>query len=350
MVKVDIRNCAALDLIESLEDSSIDAIVTDPPAGIGFMGKSWDNQSAYNPRTDKGQAALDLCPQLGLKPWESGFTAFVADHFGAALAKLKPGGHALVWALPRTADLTGLGLRIAGFEIRDVVVHLFGSGFPKSLDIQKAIGGREDGARARSSKAWKGYGTALKPGSEHWILARKPVEGTITGNVLKWGTGALNIDACRVASGGEHKRGTVKAAHTGQTTSYQLSQSGFKATDHDGGRWPPNVVLTHSAGCECVGTTQVKASAPASGPTLEGSLNELQTASPRSWSGVKNTASYGGSNGLETIDKWQCVDGCPVKEIGDQSGERSTGSLERVSTGFFGGGKERSNIGYLGGS
>ena len=136
---VEIRHCAALELVKSLEDQSVDAIVTDPPSGISFMGKDWDNQSIYEPSTAKGRTALEVCKALDLKRWEVGFVAFIVDHFAAAIPKLKPGAHCLVWALPRTADLTGLGLRISGLEIRDVCVHLFGSGFPKSLDVSKAI-------------------------------------------------------------------------------------------------------------------------------------------------------------------------------------------------------------------
>lgn len=216
--------------LPSLADASVDAIVTDPPAGIAFMGKGWDS--------DKG----------GRDQW----TAWLAGVMRECLRVLKPGGHALVWALPRTSHWTATAVEDAGFEIRDVVMHLFGTGFPKSLDVSKAIdkasgaereivgagrwAGREGdpssteewrlrNERPRNETApatdaarqWAGWGTALKPAAEHWILARKPLDGTVAANVLKHGTGALNIDGCRIA--------------------YQQPT----------GRWPANVTLDEAA-------------------------------------------------------------------------------------------------------
>jgi hypothetical protein len=155
---------------------------------------------------------------------------------------LKPGGHALVWALPRTSHWTATAWENAGFEVRDRIGHIFGQGFPKSLDVSKAIDkeagvereitGRDDGrskydgAKRESESAkvgsfggtiqdyghalatipstpsalqWDGWGTALKPAVEDWWLLRKPIsEDTVAANVLKWGTGAINVDGCRV--------------------------------------------------------------------------------------------------------------------------------------------------------
>lgn len=195
-----------------LRENSVDSMVTDPPAGIGFMGKAWDG--------DRG----------GRDDW----VGSMANTFRECLRVLKPGAHALVWALPRTSHWTATALEDAGFEIRDIITHHFGSGFPKSLDVGKAIdraAGVERevigmrprfpdgtrGARPRpekftnryargmadlgglvevtapatdAAKQWQGWGTALKPASEHWILARAPLaESTIASNVLKFGTG-----------------------------------------------------------------------------------------------------------------------------------------------------------------
>jgi DNA modification methylase len=196
-----------------LGPSSIDAIVTDPPAGIGFMGREWDE--------DKG----------GRDEW----IAWLSDVMRNAMHVLKPGGHVLIWALPRTSHWTMTAVENAGFEIRDVIVHLFGTGFPKSLDVSKAIDaslgtmglrqvirpGAKSGAApdantygsglnvgfqpreltlpaSDAARTWHGWGTALKPAAEHWILARKPLEGTVAANVQTWGTGGLNINACRI--------------------------------------------------------------------------------------------------------------------------------------------------------
>lgn len=158
--------------------SVVDALVTDPPAGIGFMGKKWDQ--------DHG----------GRNNWIAAKAAIYCE----VLRVLKPGAHGLVWALPRTSHWTATALEDAGFEIRDVVNHLFGTGFPKSLDLGD------------------GRGTALKPAAEHWILVRKPCDGTTTANVERWGTGGLNVDACRL----------------------------------EGERWPAHVVLSHDEACGAV--------------------------------------------------------------------------------------------------
>lgn len=221
MKRVELLNGDCLDILKWIENDSIDSLVTDPPAGISFMGKDWDS--------DKG----------GREHWIAWMTLVMSE----CLRVMKPGAHGLVWALPRTSHWTATALEEAGFEIRDVVTHLFGTGFPKSLDVSKAIdkaagaerevlgpnpsaigrksnktGGNLIGGQTsdrelvdvitapatEAAKTWQGWGTALKPASEHWILIRKPCsEKTVAANVLKWGTGALNIDECRVAVGEE---------------------------------------------------------------------------------------------------------------------------------------------------
>lgn len=172
-----------LEKLATLRDNSIDAVVTDPPYGLGeapdalamlrdwletghhdvkskrgFMGKTWDN----------------FVPQP--RVWHEVFRV------------LKPGGHVLAFAGTRTQDLMALGLRLAGFEIRDLVAWVYGSGFPKSHNLEGE---------------WDGWGTALKPALEPITLARKPLEGTVAANMLKWHTGAINVDACRVPTSGE---------------------------------------------------------------------------------------------------------------------------------------------------
>lgn len=117
MLRWEVTTADALDWLRGLEPNSVDALVTDPPAGIGFMGKEWDR--------DKG----------GRDNWVD----WLADVMREAYRVLKPGAHGLVWSLPRTSHWTGTALELAGFEVRDVIAHLFGTGFPKSLDVSKAI-------------------------------------------------------------------------------------------------------------------------------------------------------------------------------------------------------------------
>ncbi len=259
-----------LEKLRELKESSVDSVVTDPPAGISFMGKAWDD--------DKG----------GRDEWISWLESVMRE----CLQVLKPGGHALVWAIPRTSHWTTTAVENAGFEIRDIVTHLFGSGFPKSLDISKAIdkeagakrevigikgtspdirGGSYDGQvtseRDRlvnyetapttdNAKKWQGFGTALKPAAEFWILARKPLsEKTVAKNVLKHGTGGLNIDASRIEPTSEkdlkdirsERASTSKGQFAALTTDDKLDRSD---RSHVTGRFPANLVFTEGEATE----------------------------------------------------------------------------------------------------
>ena len=251
-----IVNADCLEVLKVLPDNSIDAIVTDPPAGIEFMGKEWDSfksgkieltrNSAGGKEDKEGAGNAFSRSRVHVGAYKKGdrenFIEFMENVFTEGLRILKPGGHALVWALPRTSHWTATALENAGFEIRDCVYHVFGSGFPKSLDISKAIDKsvgaerkvvgikrtpsgaeyprgyevrdtavpfeRSDGlqteANTDNAKLWEGWGTALKPAVECWWLIRKPLsEKTIIENVLKWGTGGLNIEVSRIDYKGE---------------------------------------------------------------------------------------------------------------------------------------------------
>lgn len=246
-----------LAILKTLPANSVDSVVTDPPAGIAFMGKAWDS--------DKG----------GRDAW----IAWLAEVMRECLRVLKPGGHALVWSIPRTSHWTATALEDAGFEIRDCVTHLFGSGFPKSLDVSKAIdkaagaerkvigvrvyadgtkghfadagtyGAVKDGAQkldttaaTDDAKRWQGFGTALKPAAEFWWLCRKPLsEKTVAANVLKWGTGAINVDGCRIV-GEKRSPGFREPASKGQFgNSDNANLVNWDATQ---GRFPANLVLS----------------------------------------------------------------------------------------------------------
>lgn len=206
-------NGDCLEKLKELADNSVDAIVTDPPAGISFMNKEWDS--------NKG----------GRDEWMQWLTEVMTE----AKRVLKHGGHALVWAIPRTSHWTAMAIENAGFEVRDCVYHIQSQGFPKSLNVSKAIdkkfgaerevirsrklfgGGRrlkgvmfeEDGKDTDTfnytapatdkAKQYDGYGSQLKPAVECWWLCRKPLaEKNIVDNVLKHGTGAINIDKSRI--------------------------------------------------------------------------------------------------------------------------------------------------------
>ncbi len=202
-----------LNALTLIPRDSVDSIITDPPAGISFMGKAWDN--------DKG----------GRKQWIEWMSTVMVE----CLRVLKPGGHALIWAIPRTSHWTATAVEDTGFEVRDVVTHLFGSGFPKSLNIEKATNGIA-----------KGQGTALKPAAEFWILARKPLsEKTVAKNVLKHGTGGLNIDASRIGTEKRHPGNYIKKSDANTYGKYaDIDKSNFDANQ---GRFPANLVLSGDA-------------------------------------------------------------------------------------------------------
>lgn len=216
----------AAEVLNAMEPHSVDSLVTDPPAGIKFMGKLWD--------ADKG----------GREHW----VWWLRNVMHRALSTMKPGSHGLVWALPRTQHWTATALEDAGFEVRDVIPHLFGTGFPKSRDLDKEAG----------------IGTALKPGHECWILVRKPLDGSLKVNFAEWGTAGLNIDLTRIPLNGEEREKITNVREEGKgNNTYKPGLSGAKT---DGttelGRWPANVILSHGDDCttaQCGPTCPVRA-------------------------------------------------------------------------------------------
>jgi len=281
-----------LEVLRELPDSSIDSLVTDPPAGIAFMGKAWDE--------DKG----------GSKQWIAWMTEIMKE----CLRVLKPGAHGLVWAIPRTSHWTAMALEYAGFEVRDVVTHIFGSGFPKSLDISKALLKSD---HLGASEALKGWGTALKPASEHWILVRKPIsEKTIAANVLKHGTGGLNIDASRIGTENMSRQWdrtwNDNQGEMGKRYSQNSREPGKQVPD---GRFPANLVFSHNPDCVEVGVKKVKAirggNSKAQQKDIYGKFNApLDGKDP----------GYGDADGTETVAAWECTPGCAVAELDRQSG------------------------------
>lgn len=249
----------ALEMLRTLKSESVDSIVTDPPYELGFMSKAWDSSGiAFDPRVWRE------CRRV-----------------------LKPGGHLLAFGGARTYHRIACAIEDGGFDIRDQIMWVYGSGFPKSLDISKAIdkaagaereivgfskgvtvaaednqhGGINRGAvgvkqksidvpvtaaATDEAKKWEGWGTALKPAHEPICVARKPFHVTVEENVRFYGTGALNIDGCRVpitdesyarnCSGDRGHDGTRSIDERGVT---DIRTGGGKAAD---GRWPANLI------------------------------------------------------------------------------------------------------------
>lgn len=257
----------AQDLGSVLPPESVDAIVTDPPGGIGFMNKAWDSNRG------------------GRDKWVTWLAGALAPSFAA----LKPGGFALVWAIPRTSHWTALALELVGFEICDRVSHLFGTGFPKSISLGRQVdmsvcpaSGRhydknlpaeakrrpDDHLCAQDERGdpFRGIGSALKPACEDWWLCQKPFRGTYAANVLEHGTGGLNIDACRI---GDEVRFNPPAANKAGGASFNMSVVGMPQ-DAEGreavGRWPAHVVLDEETAAVLDASVPASKSTPSKGP------------------------------------------------------------------------------------
>jgi DNA modification methylase len=246
------------DVLRTLADNSVDSVVTDPPYEIGFMGRSWDSTGI----------------------------AYDVTVWAECLRVLKPGGHILAFGGSRTWHRLAVAVEDAGFEIRDSIAWIYGSGFPKSLDVSKAIdkkAGAErevvgertltgtaaiDGRQGRASvmaenrdsvgatksvaitapstaeaQQWSGWGTALKPAHEPVVVGRKPFgKGvTVAENVLRWGVGGLNIDASRILGGA---RPLIISKNENSTNAFSDGLNGSRQEGtHTQGRWPANVIL-----------------------------------------------------------------------------------------------------------
>ncbi|MDE0852885.1 MAG: site-specific DNA-methyltransferase [Nevskia sp.] len=267
-----------LDVMRSLPDGSVDAIVTDPPYGLAFMNQRWDGAGGF--ASSLARAGV-LRAGVGGRPSPSVlYQRFCEAWARECLRLLKPGGQLLAFGGARTYHRLACGIEDAGFEVRDQVMWIYGSGFPKSQDVGKAID-KAAGARRRAlgvayrAKAmnggaygsdrsqrppsdvlltepatedaarWQGWGTALKPAHEPIVLARKRLSGTVARNVLAHGTGALNIAACRV-EGLVSTNPLVRNAPGFRSSG--LSNQGETGRGRKSlGRWPANLIHDGSA-------------------------------------------------------------------------------------------------------
>ena len=252
---IDLRHGDCLEVLRGMEADSVDSVVTDPPYGLSFMGKGWD----YEVPTE--------------------------DVWRECLRVLKSGGHLLAFAGTRTQHRMAVRIEDAGFEIRDMIAWVYGSGFPKSMDVSKAIdkatgaerevvgtnpnyrpnsgavadpkwfqdrsSGLQTTPATAAARQWDGWGTALKPALEPITVARKPLVGTVAANVLRHGTGAINVDGCRVGTVAPATTRGANALGRMNDDGWEPSDNGQRVDPHPAGRWPANLI--HDGSEEVVG-------------------------------------------------------------------------------------------------
>lgn len=247
------------DVLKTIADCSIDSIVTDPPYALVSIVKRFGAGGApvKVPEGGSGAYARASAGFMG-KTWDTGETAFDPTFWSECLRVLKPGGHVVAFSGTRTVHRMVCAIEDAGFEIRDSLQWLYGSGFPKSHDVAKGLGKQLAGPSL--CEEWRGWGTALKPSVEPICLARKPLDrnNTVAANILQHGTGAINIDACRVDGK------TVKFDRAPGSVSREQYRKGTTVGPKipvDYGRWPANIIHDGSdevlaAFPETVGSTQ----------------------------------------------------------------------------------------------
>ena len=295
-----------IDLLKDYPDNYFDSVVTDPPYGLGKEPNAAELMKDW---IEHGYHEISGSGFMG-KEWD----AFVPQpiFWKEVYRVLKPGGHILSFFGTRTYDWGVMSMRFAGFEVRDCIQWLYGSGFPKSHNIGKALDKMEG---AESAKRWDGWGSALKPANEPIVLARKPLEKglSIAENILKWGVGGINIDASRIGSGGkkwETPRGGI------WTTDIEAKA---ELIDNPLGRFPANIILTHHEDCECKGTKKVKSDGHHSWKIPDdGGLLKL---------GLKQKEDEGNKyaeNGKEEVENWDCHEDCPIRILDEQSGVKAS--------------------------
>lgn len=369
-----IINSDNINALKTYPDNYFDSVVTDPPYGLG---KEPDAVEVMTVWATTGYHEIKGTGFMG-KEWD----AFVPQplFWKEVFRVLKPGGHCLAFYGTRTYDWGVMAMRFAGFEVRDCIQWLYGSGFPKSHNISKALDGTlgkqgkgfisagNDGRKAefnqdlskrsdygyvyepatKNAKLWDGWGSALKPANEPIVLARKPLEKglSIAENVLKWGVGGINIDGCRVEGKKEWGSGHINFAQKHSERDEEAKRLSYDRKEKENqGRFPANIILTHHPECECKGLKKVKAIKGGSGEaTMKSGMGKNGIYGKYSHNKLgENVGGLGDENGQETVEDWNCHPDCPIKLLDEQSGEGKSVKSKRgngIGIGFNGSNNE----------
>lgn len=313
-----------LEVLKAKPENSFDAIYCDPPYGISFMGKEWDH----------GVPSAEVWKEI--------------------LRVLKPGGYLLAFGGTRTYHRLAVNIEDAGFEIRDQLMWLHGSGFPKGVDISKAIdksageelevirvenksgifSGEKDssGSHAWTGKItsgnpvttdaqrWEGYKTALKPAFEPIVVAMKPLDGTYVENALKHGVAGFNIDGARIGgftntTPSGYDRVTKWRANNRDGKEIQVEDKPSDTPSGKSGRFPANLVLSHTVDCVQDGVKKVNGTCEDLSLVLKAGLKRLSPVIDRT-----------NADGTETVENWVCSEECPIRMLDEQTGVLTSGA------------------------
>lgn len=310
MSSAEVLHGEALEALRGIEDDSVDAVVTDPPYGLASTSAS----KVVEAMSRWAAGERDFVP-AGRGFMGRGWDSFVPPPavWDECLRVLRPGGHLLAFSGSRTYDLMGLSIRFAGFEIRDGLSWIYGTGMPHGQKIARSMS-------AEDAEEWEGWNTALKPAQEPIVLARKPLgEKTVVGNTLAHGTGGLNVAAACVpyASDSDRTESEEKNRHAdfgstpGTNSIYgdytSVPKRNYSASS---GRHPANVVLSHGPECVALGLVDVR--------------TDTHFPARRGRGGIGITG-HSGQEGLvesspatETVESWDCGPGCPVAAVDEQ--------------------------------
>ena len=274
-MEIDLRLGDCIEILKTLEGNSVDSIITDPPYHLTSITKRFGKEGSAPAQYGTDGAFARASKGFMGKEWDGGDIAFRTDVWKECLRVLKPGGHLLSFGGSRTYHRMAVAIEDAGFEVRDQIMWIYGSGFPKSHNIGKAIDkiqGNErevvgdnpnhrklqetntmvgephsgDGIITKGNSEWEGWGTALKPAHEPICMARKPLsEKSIAENVLKHGTGGINIDDCRIGNEVRNNGSSLRDIRSGSLDA-QISSKRERLEREDSiveGRFPANIMF-----------------------------------------------------------------------------------------------------------